>query len=66
MLVIVERLAYPVSSLWTVESNRDQRFRRTRYQAFELTEAGPVAVSEKIEPLQDLFACPKSAPERWG
>ena len=33
-------------------------FGKIQYQVFELTKNGPVTVSEKIEPLQDLFACP--------
>ena len=28
------------------------------YQVFELGKNGPVAVTGRVEPLQDLFACP--------
>ena len=28
------------------------------YQVFELTRLGPVAVTGRVDPLQDLFACP--------
>ena len=38
-------------------------FEEIRYQVFELSARGPVAVSGRIEPLQDLFACPE---ERSG
>lgn len=28
------------------------------YQVFELQTSGPVAVTNRVAPLQDLFACP--------
>jgi len=34
-------------------------FEEVRYQVFELSEKGPVAVRQRIEPLQDLFASPQ-------
>jgi FkbM family methyltransferase len=43
-----------------------QFFEDIRYQVFELTNAGPMAVSGKIKPLQDLFACPQERMEALG
>ena len=33
-------------------------FRELEYQVFELGSRGPAAVTGRVEPLQDLFACP--------
>lgn len=41
-------------------------FGEIQYQVFELTNRGPVAVSGEIEPLQDLFACPRERRDAMG
>jgi len=33
-------------------------FAEVGYQVFELGANGPVAATSRVEPLQDLFACP--------
>ena len=41
-------------------------FADLRYQVFELREGGPVAVVGRVEPLQDLFACPRERLDALG
>lgn len=41
-------------------------FNEVGYQVFELGREGPVAVTTRVEPLQDLFACPKGRLPAFG
>ena len=41
-------------------------FRDVDYSVFELSPAGPQAVTNKVDPLQDLFACPAERAKDFG
>ena len=59
----------PESNEYLQRTNLEQTisiFAGVGYQVFELGTNGPIAVTSRVEPLQDLFACPSERMPAMG